>query len=441
MTDHDPHEWITKLTEDQARRHLQERGLDIRGILPVLRARLLRHEEAAGQGTTAPATPDPVDPSGDPFDDLGATGTRPSIPPPIIVDFGTGNRVLRSPPAEPSAAKWEPQNTGARRQEYDFTLPPRTEPEPARASYRSPRSSAADAYNLMRKWNLHFSGKRGSDAEAFLTRIKEARAILPVTDADLFKCLPLFLSDTALYWVRLEGEHWRDWQDFENAWRARFGDPDYQYALREEIMRRTQGEYESAADYLTCLRALLSRMSPPWSIPEQLSFAHRNMLPRFQIAIRRHEFSCFRSLEELATRVERTYAAERSYRAPLPPEQSLFPDLAYHAPKGKPKSPATVATVGAAKSGGGRGKKRAGDASASATAANAASTTSVTASGDTVSATAAASNNLKCWNCEKLGHRARECSEPRQTHCYRCGKRGFTVRTCPSCSGNASGSR
>jgi len=50
----------------------------------------------------------------------------------------------------------------------------------------------------------------------------------------------------ALYWVRLESENWRDWNDFETA-TAISGDPDYQYALRE-IFRRTQGEHESVID-------------------------------------------------------------------------------------------------------------------------------------------------------------------------------------------------
>jgi len=106
----------------------------------------------------------------------------------------------------------------------------------------------------------------------------------------------------ALYWVRLESENWRDWNDFEAVWRARFGDPDYQYALPDEIFRRTQGEFESAVDYLTCLRALFSRMSPP--LAEQLNFTHRNMLPRLQIAIRRTEFADFSTLEYLATRTK-----------------------------------------------------------------------------------------------------------------------------------------
>ncbi|RLU24776.1 hypothetical protein DMN91_002866, partial [Ooceraea biroi] len=62
----------------------------------------------------------------------------------------------------------------------------------------------------------------------------------------------------------------------------------------------------------------------------------------------RHEFHSFRELEDIASRVERSYLAEKNYRPPLPPKQSIFPDLAYRAPKGKAKGPATVAAVNAA---------------------------------------------------------------------------------------------
>jgi len=228
-------------------------------------------------------------------------------------------------------------------------LCPRAFPSPV--EHHNSRASTAEAYNLIWKWNLHFSGKRGSDAEAFLLRIKEAHAIVPITDSDLFKCLPLFLSDIALYWMRLKSENWRVLNDFEATWRTQFGDPDYQYALRDEIFQRTQGEFESAVDYLMCLRALFSRMSPLWTLSEQLNIAHRNMLPRLQIAICRTEFADFSTLEYLATRVEWSFLVEKNYRPPLLPEQSIFPDLAYHAPKGKAKNPVIVATIASAKKG------------------------------------------------------------------------------------------
>lgn len=58
-------------------------------------------------------------------------------------------------------------------------------------------SSATAAYNIMRKWNLKFSGIRGEDAEMFLLRIEEGCELIPVADEDILRCLPLFLDGIA----------------------------------------------------------------------------------------------------------------------------------------------------------------------------------------------------------------------------------------------------
>jgi len=50
-------------------------------------------------------------------------------------------------------------------------------------------NSAMTAYNVMRKWNLKFSGTRGEDAETFLLRIEEGRELIPVSDEDILRCL------------------------------------------------------------------------------------------------------------------------------------------------------------------------------------------------------------------------------------------------------------
>jgi len=48
---------------------------------------------------------------------------------------------------------------------------------------------------LMKRWSLNFSGVRGSDAEAFLICIEEGRALIPVSDENLFKNLPFFYRE------------------------------------------------------------------------------------------------------------------------------------------------------------------------------------------------------------------------------------------------------
>ena len=90
------------------------------------------------------------------------------------------------------------------------------------------------AYDLMRKWNIKFSGARQEDPDAFLSRI-------------LLRVMPLFLPGIALNSYRRSKGLWRTYADFAHACRARFGDPDFQFELKQEIYSCTQGESESVA--------------------------------------------------------------------------------------------------------------------------------------------------------------------------------------------------
>ena len=103
----------------------------------------------------------------------------------------------------------------------------------------------------MRRWNLRFSGSRDEDPEDYLLRIIEGRSVIPVVDEVILRLLPFFLSGIALSWFRSDQFRWRSFGQFAAAFRSRFVDLDFQFELRQEIHRRTQGEREPAADYLT----------------------------------------------------------------------------------------------------------------------------------------------------------------------------------------------
>ncbi|KYM91653.1 hypothetical protein ALC53_01410 [Atta colombica] len=99
-----------------------------------------------------------------------------------------------------------------------------------------------------------------------------------------------------IYWFCNGRAEWRTWNEFVTAWRSCFNNFDFQFALYNEIIRRTQEEHESVADYLTCI---------------QILDLHN------------------------ATR----------YRAPLPPEKSLFPNLAYRSPKKNLRNPTDATRI------------------------------------------------------------------------------------------------
>lgn len=303
---------------------------------------------------------------------------------------------------------------------------------------------------------------------------------MPVRDTDLIGCLPFFLTGIALQWFRNDQRNWQTWNEFKAACRKRFGDPDYQHALRQEIVRRTQGEDERVADFITCIRGLFERLRPRWSEAEQLRSAHRNMLPRLQVAIHLDDLYDFDSFEHIAVRIEKGFAASRTYRAPPPPDKSLCPELAYQGTRStKPSAPRTAYAVVdssieefyplsiqdeedpppenlAAIQRASRNERRRTppkenrpqtprkprEPPANANVGRPKPKDEPTEAAAAVLAPTPTGNKrtprpVSCWNCFKDGHRFNECSEPRRLFCYRCGFSGVTTPKCPACTGNA----
>lgn len=403
-------EWVFVLGDEQLIDELSARNLSTEGSYPILAARLLRRVRRDRLRLREPSPPK----SGAISDE-----ERLAVPPREEVDRPDS-------PSPPVSRQLPPES-------------PRTPSSAGRGPMGASSNSAATAYNVMRKWNLKFSGARGEDAETFILRVEEGRELVPVSDEDILRCLPFFLTGMALNWFRGRKARLATWAAFKTAWRARFGDPDFQFALRDEIMRRTQGEHEPVADYLTCVNALCDRLSPPWSEAEKVSYAFRNMLPRLKVTIRREEAGDMDDLEDLATRVESSYATTHPHRAPPTPERSLFPDLAYKPPRhsNRSKHNESLASLdtssnSASSSASGTRKKKSAPKGKAVAAAN----TSVASTSAEVKPRAPRSSTAKCWNCEGTGHFSRDCEAAPRKHCYRCGRADVTLRTCPECSGN-----
>ncbi|XP_071569963.1 uncharacterized protein [Temnothorax nylanderi] len=334
-------EWIIHASRDERIAELSRRELPTDGSDPELTLRLLRLLTAARRESNRVTD----------FESTRAANLELNQMTGVEANHPVSTGYLEIPagdirPDSPSAAMGAPPYLDHLDHESDVSRShaPRASPAPN-------GNSATTIYNIMRKWDLKFSGARGEDAETFLLRVEEGRELIPVADEDMLRCLPFFLSGIALYWFRGKRERLTTWTAFKTAWRTRFGDPDFQFALRDEIMRRTQGEQESVTDYLTCLKTLFDRLSPPWREEEKVGYAHRHMLPHLQTQIHRDSVQDMDALELWAARAEASCRAAQNYCAPPPPEYSFFPDLAYRTPKCANRNPGgkqrdTVAALG-----------------------------------------------------------------------------------------------
>ena len=187
----------------------------------------------------------------------------------------------------------------------------------------------------MRKWNLKFSGTRWEDPDAFLTRLDEGRSLVRICDSDLLRVIPFFMSGIALNWFRSSKYLWRTYGDFDRACRISFSDPDLEFELRQEIYRRTQGERESVSDYLTCMKAMFDKLTPPLTESEEIRYAHRNLLPRIHLAIHRANARSFEQLQYLDMNAEKGYRVATAYRHPPTLDRSLLTELAYYEPRSR----------------------------------------------------------------------------------------------------------
>ena len=127
-------------------------------------------------------------------------------------------------------------------------------------------------------------------------------------------------------------QSFRTFNGFADSFRSRFSDADFQFELRQEIYRRTEGERERAADYFTCMISLFDRVIPRFTIQEKISFIHRNILPRYQLVIPRETIFSLAHFQKIAVSIEKIYLVSKSFRPPPLPERSLLPDLAYKDP-------------------------------------------------------------------------------------------------------------
>lgn len=321
---------------------------------------------------------------------------------------------------------------------------------------RDTRTTPTQVVDMLRKWNLNFSGRE--DADLYIGRLEDARRVLPISDEDMLAGMPVLFSGLALIWFRDRQHNWRTFDEFTRAFRIRFIDPDFEHSLLIDIERRTQGAAEPVLDYLTYIRSMMNRVVPRWSERAMLDRAYRNMLPALQTMIPREEICTLDQLEITAVRRETVLKNAKSFVPPPPPNKMACPGMAYRLPKprrsnllyaedsveeGDPDDLHALQSRNRP-SGGKRDNRRPPPKAPAAPVANPPGVASDKPERAAPNNPAAGTDDASgCWECGQTDHFRRECphksNEKTEIYCYGCRKPGVMKPNCPDCSGNGAG--
>ena len=196
---------------------------------------------------------------------------------------------------------------------------------------RSSTFHSRDIGQVVRKWQIRFSGAKSQSIDVFLARLEDCRVLANLSEEEVLSSLSELFTDTAATWYRNEKEKWATWQDFVTAARRWYGTTKrYQQRLVAEANNRTQGADEAVRDYITCLVAIIRKISPPPSLEQQLDQLHRNLRPQLQAMVRRTDFNTVEGLLELAVDAEQTLENAKTFRPPPLPGAALLPEMAYN---------------------------------------------------------------------------------------------------------------
>jgi len=264
------------------------------------------------------------------------------------------------------------------------------------------------AYDISR-WNLKYNGQ--SSVNDFLERVEELRTSRGVSKAQLLRSAPELFTKDALLWYRTGS--FSGWDNLVCQLKESFQPFDYEYALWDEIRRRTQGSQERVLSFVVAMENLFRKLPSMPSESTRLQIVQRNLLPYIQSRLAAHPISSFQELVKFSRAIEETEARIRRF-APPPTNyrQLLEPELAYHKPSYQSAAIEIAETP-----------------------------VTETSSPDDLRIRSpfnvdAVSTPLLCWNCNQPGHSFRQCNKPRNIFCYRCGKPDVTSKSCTKCTKN-----
>lgn len=271
------------------------------------------------------------------------------------------------------------------------------------STYRDPSRT----FDIVSKWRLTYDGN--SSVMGFIERVDELRTACGISKHQLAAAAVCLFSGAALSWYRAVRSQVTSWDCLLSRLKATYLSSEYEEDIWSDIRNRTQGPQEKTAIFISMMENLFGKLERRPSEQTRLRIIRRNLAPYLQNQLSLHNFTTISELRVACRSVEDVHdRAQRLKPPPSDPRHVAEPDLMY-----RPSRNSNVVRISSLTS------PSAGEGVATGPSTGRYSNTA----------------GLTCWNCRNQGHTRRECHQPILKRCFRCGRQGFTVATCPDCGG------
>ena len=145
-------------------------------------------------------------------------------------------------------------------------------------------------------YRLVFGGDKKENAEEFLERLDECRELTRASDELWMSSISRIFKGKARVWYKTNRADFHSWRKFKKLFRDQYLGLLDENDLYYELHNKIQMKQETISEYIDSFRYLVSRMSKPPSISDQLGIIYKNLLSDYRRFIHGRKFESFAEL-------------------------------------------------------------------------------------------------------------------------------------------------
>lgn len=262
------------------------------------------------------------------------------------------------------------------------------------------------------KWGIQFSGDiHGMDVSDFVFQVNELMDAERIPNDRFLDHAYILFAGEARRWYFTYKKKYKTWDKFSKQLKIRFGDPNKDRKILQDIKDRKQKKGESFVAFCSEIEGMFERMTKQYSERKRLKVLRNNMRRWYKTKLSFFKIKNIAHLSMLCQQLDKD--SGRIYSKTSLPTRKHIRNVDASSDSSSSSSEQEVCAFDKKENRQRRYREPRPD----------------------ITEPQGRENLLQlnslCWNCRKYGHRWRDCKQPKVIFCHACGMPGVTFMTCP----------